>query len=88
MEYKSPHFKRYEKDFIKIAERYALNANGLKVEFYMPGEQAIVIEQIEDEAYKIHINLQEHRIISIQRVSGNGKPYSDKIRKKYRQYMH
>ena len=88
MEYKSPHFKRVEKDFKQIAGRFGLNTDGLRVEFYMPGQQAIFIEQIEDEAYKIHINLQEERIISIQRVSGNGKPYSDKIRKKYRQYMH
>ena len=88
MEFKSPHFKRFKQDFIRIAEKYAINIKGLKVEFYMPGQQAIFVEKIEDEAYKVHINLQEERIISIQRVSGTGKPASDKIRKKYRQYMH
>jgi len=88
MEYKSPHFKRFQNDFMKIAKRFAINTAGLKIEFYMPGQQAIFIEQIEDEAYKVHINLQEDRIISIQRVSGKGKPDSEQIRKKYRQYMH
>ena len=87
MEYKSPHFKRFAHDFKKIAARYGLNTEGLRVEFYMPGQQAILIEKIDDEAYKVHLNLQEDRIISIQRVSGQGKPYSEKIRNKYRQYM-
>jgi hypothetical protein len=88
MEYKSPHFKRYANDFIRIAKNFALNTEGLKVEFYMPGQQAILIEKVENEAYKVHINLQEERIISFQRISGNGKPYSETIHRKYRQYMH
>jgi hypothetical protein len=87
MEYTSAHFKRFEGELKKIAATYALNMNGLRVEFYMPGHQAIFTERIEDEAYRVHINLEENRIISIQRVSGNGKPDSEQVRKKYRQYM-
>jgi len=87
MEYQSPHYKQYAKDFVKIARKFSLDPNGLKVEFYTPNCQAIVIEKVNGEAFKIHINLEETRIVSIQRLTENGNGNGEHLKEKYRKFM-
>ncbi len=89
MEFLSPHYREYVEDFRRIAEAFSLDPDHLAIEFYAPRTQAIVIEEVENEKFKLHINLEENRIISCQRISrnGNGNGHADRLRSKYRRYM-
>ncbi|MFQ5823473.1 MAG: hypothetical protein ACE5JB_05410 [bacterium] len=87
MELQSPHYKHFTEDFIKIAKQYSLDPNKLKVEFYTPNCQAILIEQVNGHAFKIHINLEENRIISIKRLTKSTNEEADNLKEKYRKYM-
>ena len=87
MEFQSPHYQHYTKEFQDIAEKFSLDPENLIVEFYTPSSQAILIEQIQDESFKIHINLEENRIISIKRLGNSPNGNSECIKEKYRQFM-
>ncbi len=86
MEFKLPQYKKFKKALVDVANRFGLNPDHLKIEFFTPNCQAILVEQVENQNYKIHINLEENRIVSIQRLNGTGG-YPDHIRQKYRQFM-
>ena len=87
MEFQAPHYKDYVDDFQEIAKHYSLNPEKVKIEFYTPRCQAILTEQIEDHTFKIHINLEEDRIVSIKHLAGNGNGNADTFKEKYRQFM-
>ncbi|MFQ5651749.1 MAG: hypothetical protein ACE5IY_17565 [bacterium] len=87
MEFQFPHYKNFQNKVVEIAHRFSLDPDNLKVEFYTPDSQAILIEHVEDQDFKIHINLQENRIISIQSLGNNGNGLSERLREKYRRYM-
>lgn len=87
MEFESVHYRHFADDFQEIAKRFCLDPDHLKVEFYTPRSQAILIEEVENQAFKIHINLEENRIISFKRLGENGNGNSEHIKNKYRQFM-
>ncbi|MFQ5770639.1 MAG: hypothetical protein ACE5HX_08890 [bacterium] len=87
MEFQSPHYEHFSKDFQKIAKKFSLDPDHLKVEFYTPQTQAIVIEQVDNQSYKIHINLEENRIISFQRLGESHNGNSEFVKDKYRKFM-
>jgi hypothetical protein len=87
MEYHSPHYKHFKEDFQKIAKQFSLDPDKLKVEFYTPQCQAIFVEKVTGHSFKIHINLEENRIISVQMLNGSSSGESDLIKEKYREYM-
>ncbi len=93
MEFQTPHQDiQLAKNFQNLARRFELNPEKLKVEFYSP-QQAIVIEEVDNYTFKIHINLQENRIISVQRLKTNGYANGvngnkiEKLKEKYRKFM-
>ena len=87
MEFQAPHYKNYIDDFQEIAKHYSLNPEKIKIEFYTPQCQAILIEEIENHTFKIHINLEEDRIVSIKHLTGNGNGNTDTFMEKYRKFM-
>ena len=87
MTFNSPHYKDFTKEFKQIAEQYSLDPDNLEIEFYTPQSQAILVENVEDQSYKIHINLEEDRIISVQRIAYSGNGNSEDIKEKYRRFM-
>ncbi|MFQ5864252.1 MAG: hypothetical protein ACE5IW_03385 [bacterium] len=87
MEFQSPHYKLFTEDFHKIAKQFSLDPDQLRVEFYAPHCQAIFVERVNGHAFKIHINLEENRIISVQMLSGSINGQSDLLIEKYRKYM-
>ena len=87
MEFQAPHYKDYVDDFQKIAKHYSLNPEKVKIEFYTPHCQAILTEEIENHTFKIHINLEENRIVSIKHLTGNGNGNTDTFKEKYRKFM-
>ena len=87
MTFNSPHYEDYTTDFRQIAKQYRLDPDNLEVEFYTPRSQAIFIENVQQDSFKIHINLEENRIVSIQRIGHSGNGDSEIIKEKYRQFM-
>ncbi|MFQ5710005.1 MAG: hypothetical protein ACE5HO_21325 [bacterium] len=87
MEFQFPHLEHFTEDFHQIADRFRLNPDHLKIEFYRPSSQVILVEAVGDHAFKIHIDLEEHRIISIQTLSACKKEEADFIKRKYRRFM-
>lgn len=87
MTFNSPHYKDFTKDFKQIAEQYSLDPDNLAIEFYTPQSQAILVENVDDQSYKIHINLEEDRIISVQRITHSGNGNGENIKEKYRRFM-
>lgn len=87
MEFHVPRYKDYKEDFKELAEQYSLNPEKIIIEFYTPQIQAILTEQVEDQTFKIHINLEENRIVSIQRLSTNGNGRTEALKDKYRKFM-
>lgn len=68
MNYMDYAFGRYETEIAAVAEKYKLDLNGLEVESFSPTGLAILVEKIADRRFKVHINLQEGRIISVQKM--------------------
>lgn len=87
MEFQSSYYQSFTKDFQQIASQFNLNPDKLTVEFYTPQCQAILVEQIDGHVFKIHINLEENRIISVQMVSEPENGSAEYIKEKYRKYM-
>lgn len=63
-------FGRYETDIAAVAEKYHLNLNDLQVESFSPGRLAILVEKVGNCRFKIHLNLEESRIISVKQIAG------------------
>ncbi len=69
MNYTDYAFGRYETDIAAVAEKFALNLNDLEVESFSPGGLAILVEKIGERRFRIHINLQENRIIAVKQIT-------------------
>ncbi len=87
MEFQLPQYRHFQKSLIQVAESFSLNPDKLKVEFFTPNCQAILVEQVDNQDFKIHINLQENRIVSFRRLSQNSNGVSESLKEKYRRYM-
>lgn len=50
MTLQSPHLKPFAKDFEVIAKQFDLKPENLTVEFYIPNQQAILVERVDGQA--------------------------------------
>jgi hypothetical protein len=88
MNYREYVFGRYETDIAAAAEKYNLSLNDLEVESFSPAGLAIFVEKIEGKRFKIHINLQEGRIISVQIMgSESADRNNEALFAKYKSFM-
>lgn len=87
MKYHSPHYENFSNDFQKIAKHFSLNSENLEVEFYTPRCQAIFVEEVDQHKFKIHISLEEDRIISVQQISNGVNGNGVSLKEKYRRFM-
>lgn len=86
MKYKTKQYQKFKRNLSEIASRYNLNPDNLIVEFFTLNCQAILVEHVDEHDYKIHINLEEDRIVSIQPMD-KAAEQSHNWREKYRHYM-
>lgn len=70
MNYTDYAFGRFETDIVAVAEKYNLNLHDLEVESFSPSGLAILVERIGERQFKIHINLQEGRIVAVKQIAG------------------
>ena len=77
-----------EKNVSEIAEGFDLDLDNLQVEFFSPGHQGIFVEKVGQRMFRIHVNIEENRIIAVKQIegplapSGAGDPFE-----KYKSYM-
>jgi hypothetical protein len=88
MTYNEYAFGSFETDIAAVAEQYDLNLDNLDVEFFSPGRQAILVEKIGDRRFRVHLNLEENRIIAVKQLdsasteNAGGDPFA-----KYKSFM-
>jgi hypothetical protein len=87
MDYTEFGFGLYEEDIKKAAQRFGLDLAHLEVEFFSPGRQAILIETLGERVFRIHVSLEEGRIIAVKQTAGpiaagEGGPFD-----KYKAFM-
>ena len=88
MNYTDYAFGRYETDIVAVAEKYNLNLDDLEVESFSPTGLAILVEKIGGSRFKVHINLQESRIISVQKIGAESIDRdSEELFAKYKSFM-
>ncbi len=87
MKFNLPQYKNFRDELLAIAKRFSLNPDMLTVEFYSPRSQAILVEKVQNDNIKIHIDLQESRIVSIQQISPSVNGNFEFLKQKYRRFM-
>lgn len=59
-----------DEEILNVAEAFNLDAHCLHVEFFSPGHQGIFVEEMGASKFRIHLSLEEKRIISVKQISG------------------
>ena len=60
----------YGKNASEIAQGFNLDLKNLKVEFFSPGHQGIFIERVGHSSFRVHVNIEENRIIAVEQIAG------------------
>ena len=87
MDYTEFGFGLYEEDIKKAAERFGLDLTRLEVEFFSPGRQAILLETIGERVFRIHLSLEEGRIIAVKQTAGPVETGESGVFDKYKAFM-
>ena len=69
MKFAHPSLMLFKDEILKTAERYALSSDDLFVETFIPGNNAILVETVQNNKFRVHINLQENRIIAAKHLN-------------------
>lgn len=88
MTYNEYAFGSFETDIAAVAEQYNLNLDHLDVEFFSPGRQAILVEEVAGQHFRVHLSLEENRIIAVKQLDGApNESASDDPFAKYKNFM-
>ncbi|MFQ5632567.1 MAG: hypothetical protein ACE5I1_27685 [bacterium] len=71
MKFSDPRLFIFKDDILKVAEKYRLNTEELLVETFVPRNNAIFVEGVEGNRFRVHINLQENRIVSAKQLNAH-----------------
>lgn len=69
MKFANPRLIYFKDEILQVAEQYALNPDNLVVETFIPSNNAIFVETFQSNHFRIHVNLQEQRIISVKQLN-------------------
>ncbi len=87
MDYTEFGFGLFEEDIKQVAQRFNLDLEHLQVEFFSPSRQAILIETIGGREFRIHLSLEEGRIIAVKQTSGPMESGESDVFAKYKTFM-
>ncbi len=68
MTFLHPRFALFRDDIARVAEDFALDQKKLVVEMFTPNNNVIFVETVAGNEFRIHINLQEKRIVSVRQL--------------------
>ncbi|NUO79123.1 hypothetical protein HUU05_03530 [candidate division KSB1 bacterium] len=87
MDYTEFGFGLFEEDIKQVAQRFNLDLTNLQVEFFSPGRQAILLETVGAREFRVHLSLEEGRIIAVKQTGGPLEPGASDVFAKYRSFM-
>ncbi|MCK6561505.1 hypothetical protein HUU39_07435 [candidate division KSB1 bacterium] len=70
MTYSEAGFHFDEEEIAQVAETFNLDTDCLQVEFFSPGHQGIFVETVANRKFRIHLSLEEKRIVAVQQIAG------------------
>ncbi|KAA3615395.1 MAG: hypothetical protein DWQ05_13650 [Calditrichaeota bacterium] len=71
MQFVNSHLMIFSEDIEKIVDMFSLNTKDLLVESFSPGDNAIIVETQNKSRFRLHIDLQEKRIIAAKKLGEN-----------------
>jgi len=82
-------FGPFQEEITRVAESFNLDRDNLEVEFFNPGQQGIFVEKVGNRRFRIHLSLEEGRIVSVKQIEGPGEEASTPIDHfaKYKPFM-
>lgn len=62
-----------DEEILNVATAFNLDPHHLQVEFFSPGHQGIFVEEVGAIKFRIHLSLEEKRIISVKQIAGTSE---------------
>ncbi len=87
MNYMEYGFGLFTQDIAAAAQRFHFDLEHLEVEIFSPGRQAILVESQGERVFRIHLNLEEDRIVAVKQIAGPAVSGGNDGFVKYRAYM-
>ncbi|MDQ7051701.1 MAG: hypothetical protein Q9P14_01910 [candidate division KSB1 bacterium] len=85
MKFADPRLMILENEILKVARKFSLDPDHLLVESFVPNGAAVLVETVGDHRVRLHINLQESRIVSAKELNANH--IDPELFKKYLEHM-
>ena len=81
-------FGRFEKEIAAVAEKFNLDLENLEIEFFSPGHQAIFVEKVGGRRFRIHLSLEENRLIAVKQIAPElPEKTAEDVFAKYKSFM-
>jgi len=87
MDYHDPGLRRFEEDITEMVNYFGLDEKNVEVEFYIPRTQVILVERVQRWRFRIHINVQEKRIIAVRQIESDAPAMQPEALSKYKVFM-
>lgn len=87
MNFRDPGLRRFEEEVEDTANKFGLDRENLEVEFYSPRTQAIFVERVQCWRFRIHINLEEQRIVAVRQIESGAAAVQPEVLAKYKAFM-
>ena len=87
MNYMEYGFGLFAHDIAATAQRFHLDLEHLQVEIFSPGRQAILIETQGAQVFRIHLSLEEDRIVAVKQIAGPAVSPENDAFAKYKAFM-
>ncbi len=87
MNYLEYGFGLFAQDIAAVARRFHLELEHLQVEIFSPGRQAILIETQGEHVFRIHLSLEEDRIVAVKQIDGPAVSTENVLFTKYKTFM-
>lgn len=87
MNYMEYGFGLFAQDIATVAQRFLFDLDHLQVEIFSPGRQAIFIETRGEHIFRIHLSLEEDRIVAVKQIAGPPVPQENDLFEKYKRFM-
>jgi len=71
----------------EMVQFFKLDEKNVVVEFHTPRTQLIVVERIHPWRFRIHINVQEKRIVAVRQIEPGAPPAPPEALDKYKAFM-
>ena len=68
MKFSNPGLIFFRDEILRVADKFSLDPDNLTIESFMPGNNVILVETVGKNKFRIHINLQENRIVSAKQL--------------------